>query len=221
MTSKLAKPILLICLLLGLFGCEDATPSVSADFQVTIQNLSVAETATVLSAGVYLINREGFPLYFSNAQDFGEGLEELAEDGFVTRLVENLKIKETVLQVDSFEAILPGQEINFQFNASYGEFFNFATMFTDSNDLFYSFNEDGIPLFSPDGSPVEGDFTSLIWLWDVGTEQNEEPYLGEFQPGRQVNPGDGVIENGRIRLVNDGFSYPPKFTIIRVLISAL
>ena len=211
-----------LCLFIILFfSCEDAIPDSTARFEVTIQNLSSGEFATGLSKGIYLLKKDGFPLYFSGAQDYGEGLEELAEDGEVAVLVDNLSLRNEVIEVDSFRLLLPGEQLKFNFSAEYGTFFNFATMFIESNDLFYSFNEDGIPLFEPNGEPVKGDFTSLIWLWDLGTEFNEAPFEGDNQAVRQNNPGEGDFEGGRVRLVNDTFSYPSRYSTIRVTINPL
>ena len=201
--------------------CEDPTPNASSNFRVTIQNLSSGEIATDLSKGIFLIKNEGFPLYFTGAQDYGQGEEQLAEDGYVTRLVENLQANDLVLAVDSFDLIPPGESISFEFNASYGAFLNFATMFTDSNDLFYSFNDDGILLFNPDGSPRKGDVTSLVWLWDLGTEINEPPYEGIFQAASQSAPNEGEDENSQMRLVNDGFTYPPRTSVIQVTVNPI
>ncbi|MEM7296706.1 MAG: spondin domain-containing protein [Bacteroidota bacterium] len=216
------KNVIVLFLIGLLFSeCEDATPDTSANFQITIENLSSGENTVLLSDGIYLLKQDGFPLYFPNSQDFGRGLEGLAEDGVVTELVANLQDDPNVMEVASFGAIPAGSSVVLNFSASYGTFFNFATMFTESNDLFYSFNEDGVPLFQPDGEPFNGDLTSLVWLWDLGTEINQVPYLGNFQPGRQAFNGEGIDENGRLRLVNDEFTYPGKFSIIRVTITPI
>ena len=208
-------------IILGL-GCEDPTPDVTADFSITIENLSSGESAVDLSPGVYFTQEDGFPLFFPNSQDFGDGLEELAEDGLIDRLQSNLNENQYILDVNGFSDILPGQSLAIELRASYGTFFNFATMFTESNDLFYSFNEDGIPLFKPNGDPVSGDVTHLVWLWDAGTEINQEPYIGSFQATRQSFNGEGdPEENGRVELINDGFEYPDKISIIRVTINPL
>jgi len=42
-------------------------------------------------------------------------------------------------------------------------------MMGQSNDWFYGPGESGIELFK-DGQPINGDITSQIILWDVGTE---------------------------------------------------
>ncbi|MGB0523414.1 MAG: spondin domain-containing protein [Flammeovirgaceae bacterium] len=199
-------------------ACEDAVPDTSASFQITISNKSAGALATNLSSGVYLLKKAGFPLFINDAPDLGKGLPNIAGNGIVEPLLSNLTADVQVLQAGSFNSIVPGHSVTIEVDASYGTFFNFATMFVDSNDLFYSFDEDGIHLFEPNGDPVTGNFTSKVWLWDVGTEQNQAPYVGSFQPPRQSFIGEGEAENGTVSLVNDEFTYPAKATIIEVSI---
>ncbi|MBV6646773.1 MAG: spondin domain-containing protein [Cyclobacteriaceae bacterium] len=204
-----------------LAGCEDAVPSTDAQFVVTIRNLSSGERAAVFSTGIFFTQRKGHPLFFNGAQVYGNGLEELAEDGSVNDLLTSLAADPYVGTVSSFPPIPPGEEISFSLRATYGDFLNFATMFTESNDLFYSFDDEGFFLFEPGtGEPITGDFTKWIWLWDAGTEENQEPYSGSFQAERQSIPGEGVTTLEPVTLVNDGFSYPPKFQTIQITIES-
>ncbi len=50
----------------------------------------------------------------------------------------------------------------FSFTASEGENLSLATMFIQSNDWFYAFSADGLPLFS-NGMPAMGDVTSQFF----------------------------------------------------------
>ncbi len=63
----------------------------------------------------------------------------------------------------------PGETITVHFHAGPNHKLSFATMYGASNDWFYSPGDDGIELF-PGGSALEGDITSMIHLWDAGTE---------------------------------------------------
>lgn len=200
-------------------ACEEAVPDTRASFTITINNLSSGDQATLLSDGVFYTHKYGHPLFFNLAQDYGQGLESLAEDGVVEPLHTNLGNRKDVISVGFFGPIPTGNSITFTLQASYGEFLNFASMFTDANDLFYSFDDEGVSLFNPDGTPFNGDITAKVWLWDAGTEENQEPYAGSFQPARQSQPNEGPSTLEPIRLVADGFSYPPKKQIIQVLIS--
>ena len=208
---------LIFCLsLLLLFGCGDDIPNTTATFEVTIENLSSGEIATPLSPGIYLTKKDGFPLFFTGSQDYGQGLSSIAGDGQVEPLLSNLQQHPDIITVGSFPLIRPGQSTTFQVDASYGDFLNFATMFMQSNDLFYAFDDDGHHLFEPDGEPRSGDVTGFVWLWDTGTEVNQEPYVGSFQTPRQSFPGEGEQENGFVTLVNDTFQYPEVTEVIRV-----
>jgi hypothetical protein len=92
-------------------------------------------------------------------------------------------------------------------------------MFVQSNDLFYAPDGAGIALFNAEATPVTGDVTSQIGLWDAGTEVNQEPGFGPDQAPRQAGPNTGADENGVVQIVADGFSYPGTSDTIRVIIS--
>ena len=127
-----------------------------------------------------------------------------------------------VLEVGVFPDILPGESVSFDVSASFGESFNFASMFTESNDAFYAYNDDGLSLFHPDGDPISGDFTRKVFLWDAGTELNEIPYEGPNQPLRQATLDQGEFTPfERIRLIDDGFTYPAKTAVIRITFSPI
>ncbi len=205
--------------LLVAWSCEPV-PDTRARFTVTIENLTSAETASVLAAGIYFTQSQGNPLFFNLSFDYGDGLELLAEDGIADTLFANIQRRPEILESGTFPDILPGESRQFTFEASYGDYFNFATMFVESNDLFYAFHDGGFSLFEPDGEPITGEFASKVFLWDAGTEENEPPYTGEFQPGRQNAVGDGVATpNEPVRLLDDGFDYPAKTAVISIIFS--
>jgi hypothetical protein len=111
---------------------------------------------------------------------------------------------------------MPGEMRTFTFNAGKGSYLNFATMFVQSNDLFYGFGEQGLKLYDDNGNPVTGDVTAQVELWDAGTEVNEMPGTGPNQAPRQAAGNTGGDENGTIQVVNDGFTYPANNTVIEV-----
>ena len=99
-------------------------------------------------------------------------------------------------------------------------------MFVQSNDLFFAPSDEGIDLFAASSKitstrvkAISGDITDHIMLWDAGTEVNEEPGVGVNQAPRQPAPDTGPDENGVVRLVNDGYSYPPVNQLIEVTIT--
>lgn len=115
--------------------------------------------------------------------------------------------------------IAPGTSESFSFNAGKGHYLKFATMFAQSNDIFYAPGEEGIALYDAGGMAVTGDLSAMISLWDAGTEVNEEPGVGMNQAPRQSAANTGMDENGTVALVaniSDGFNYPMnaiKFTL--------
>ena len=112
------------------------------------------------------------------------------------------------------DAIGPGGMYSFSFNAGKGHYLSLATMFVQSNDLFYAPAMDGIPLYDGSGNAVTGDMTAMINLWDAGTEVNEEPGAGPNQAPRQSGPNTGMDENGNVMLVNDAYTYPDDEDVI-------
>lgn len=96
----------------------------------------------------------------------------------------------------------PGQSFVIKFHAGRGHQLSFASMYGASNDLFYAPDDTGIELFDGD-TPLTGDITHLVSLWDAGTEVNHAPGSGE----------DGAVESaGVMRVRNtdevmDGYDY--------------
>jgi hypothetical protein len=116
----------------------------------------------------------------------------------------------------------PESGYSFTVTAFPGDRLSFATMFVQSNDLIFAPGQDGIPLYNGDGSPLSGDITSQISLWDVGTEVNEEPGVGPNQAPRQAGPNTGATEFAPLTLISnldDGFSYPAVVDYIQVTVT--
>ncbi|MCX6645571.1 MAG: spondin domain-containing protein [bacterium] len=185
-----------------------------------------------LGPGLWIAYSGPFQLFANGTADFGNGLEALAEDGDPTSLSTAVTTMEGVMGRGIFNlpegasapgVAGPGSSYKFTFEAEPGYKLTFATMFVQSNDLFYAPATDlGIDLF-PGGSAFTGDITSLIDLWDCGTEVNEEPGVGLNQAPRQSAPNTGIAENGVVRpvsLPNDGFTYPQLSKSIRVTIES-
>ena len=83
--------------------------------------------------------------------------------------------------------ILPGEAVAFSFNSKNpDDMLSFTTMYGRSNDHFYAPAMGGISLYDGDGMPRGRsgamDVTSEIGLWDSGTEVNEKPGFGSWQP---------------------------------------
>lgn len=66
--------------------------------------------------------------------------------------------------------ILPGQSIRFTFHAGKGQALMFATMYGASKDWFFAPENPGVQLYNNEGTPMTGDVSSQIKLWDNGTK---------------------------------------------------
>jgi hypothetical protein len=113
---------------------------------------------------------------------------------------------------------VPGQP--FEVTAKLGERLVFASMFVQSNDLFYAPDPKGIDLFEAAKKPVSADVTKEFTLWDAGTEVNEAPGVGPNQAPRQTAANTGPAENGIVHPVNDGFTYPVVGEVIQVSVAS-
>jgi hypothetical protein len=102
----------------------------------------------------------------------------------------------TPVGADGPGPLLPGSSYAFTFDAPPGSRLSFATMYVQSNDLFYAPDEAGIALWDASGTQISGDITAQIDLWDAGTEVNQEPGVGADQAPRQAGPDTGTNEDG-------------------------
>jgi len=201
-------------------------------FKVTIENLGGIEAyPNVLSPGIYVVQKKNSsPLFMEGYEDYGDGLEAIAEDGDPGMLVSNIENDPKVRSFGAFTTpvggdgpapLPPGNSYEFYVTAKYNDYLNFATMFVQSNDLFIAPSEMGISLFDGKKEPISGDITAYLYLWDAGTEMNEEPGVGPNQAPRQAGPNTGVDENGVVQLVNDGYTYPSLTDIVKVTVTPM
>jgi len=79
--------------------------------------------------------------------------------------------------------VFPGQSVSFSFYAAKNQFITFASMYGWSNDLFFAPANPGIKLYNADGTPITGDVSSQIKLWDNGTRVNQAPGMNVTHPG--------------------------------------
>ena len=177
--------------------------------------------------GVFAITYQGYPFFEEGKPDFGLGLEDLAEDGNPAILDASIDGEAGVRSHGVFSVpngmssgapIFPGEYYEFSFDAYLGDYLNLATMLVQSNDLFIAFDDMGLDLFN-NGSPVTGDVTSSLKLWDGGTEVNEYPGAGNNQAPRQAGANTGTTESKAIMVVDDEFVLPTVEQLVRVTIS--
>jgi hypothetical protein len=198
----------------------------SAELTVTIEVLQ--NSSTPLAPVAWAVH-EGTNPFVAGRMGKLAGLESLAEDGNPSEVDATLGSLGEVVQhgvaatpdgSDAAGPATPGHSYSFTISAHSGQRLSFATMYVQSNDLFYSPGEEGLALFEM-SAPKEGDVTSAITLYDAGTEVNQAPGSGSYQAPRQSGPDTGSSENQPVRpvsSVSDGFSYPDVDAVIKVTI---
>lgn len=219
----------------------ESTPDEAATgprtFAVHVENVSTESTLALSTGGtapaptspVLWVVHDGSGVLFDEGEpDRGQGLEPLAEEGDPSALAAALEGAAGVASVGAVAVPLgdaeagpatPGKAFHFEIQAEPGQRLSLAMMFGQSNDLFYAPDPAGIALFDADGQPRSGDVTRELALWDAGTEVNQEPGVGEDQGPRQKAPNTGATEGGDVRLVDDGFAYPPVGGVIKVTVT--
>lgn len=105
-------------------------------------------------------------------------------------LVQSGKFRNT----ESSPVVLPGESISFSFWAAKGQALTFATMYGWSSDLFFAPANPGILLYKEDGTPVTGDVSAQIRLWDNGTRINEAPGASIIRPGTAETTPQNITE---------------------------
>jgi hypothetical protein len=200
-------------------------------FVVRIENVGNADQSamtTPFAPGVWVVHTAADPLFSAGQADRGQGLEALAEDGDPSALAAAMASQAGISASGVFNTpvgatepgpLPPGGAYEFSVVAVPGDMLSFATMFVQSNDLFYAPDGTGIALFNSDGTPMSGDVTAQISLWDAGTEVNQEPGVGPDQAPRQAGPNTGPDENGVVQIVSDEYTYPSTSATILVTIS--
>ena len=144
------------------------------------------------------------PLFTAGTDTRAEGLEMLAEDGGPGVVVETVGGVAATMPEAASEArpAFPGEAYEFTIEASPGYRLSLATMFVQSNDWFLAL--DGVDLFDGD-TPIEGDVTEHVTLWDAGTEADQVPGVGADQAPRQAGPDTGADDpDDTVRLIGPG-----------------
>lgn len=208
---------------------EDGNPTDLAEF--VTENTGVTFPA---SPGVWVVHTKGsHPLYTEGEADYGDGVEHIAEDGNPMMLAEGSASLEGVVRSDVFNMpvgsddpgpIVPGSRYEFSFDASSGQRLSFVSMLAATNDAFFGPSDSGIALFDKDGMPLDGDITDQVYLWDAGTEANEEPLVGPNTVTNQPKPDTGIKGEGSVQHLSDvdgdDFDYPDVDSLLKVEISA-
>lgn len=200
-------------------------------------DISVAAAAVQLGTGLFNLIAPGIyathpdaGLLFRTGVTASPGVEAMAEDGFPITLGTEVLAAGGYRTADAFFVpvgeeeggpLFPGGTYGFEVKAVHGEYLSFVTKLVQTNDIFFAPPPEGIDLF-PDGQPLSGDVTSMVMLWDAGTEVNEKPGVGLFQTPRQLAPNTGMDEMGMVRLLDDEmFTYPGTGDVIKVTVTLI
>ena len=122
-------------------------------------------------------------------------------------------------------AIGPGAAYEIPFTAGRGQKVSFVSMFGQSNDWFFGPGPQGIALYDANGNPRSADVTNEIYLWDAGTEIDQEPSVGDATGPRQPSleygapdPIAKVRQLGQTVQLTDGsaFTLPAISSMVKV-----
>lgn len=172
--------------------------------------LRLSSSMSVLApAVVYAFDSESDPVFTQGeAAIVNSGIEESAEDGNNQIIFDYINTTLGIPVAKSNEAmpIGPGQSFTFTLeNVPVGYKFGYNTMLVNTNDWFLAYNNSGYELFNEDESPKSGmGATEKSYLYDAGTEVDQEVGFGGDQPMRQAEPNSGAADaNTSIRRVTE------------------
>src|SRR5689334_7516890 len=215
--------VLLTACYLAQFTVATATRKVeSTKFTIHVENISNPAGMTAsngqkfpfaLSPGMFVLSEKNAALFTEGKPARKNGLEMQAEDGDPSGLVSSLVtmnhssnlhgVFNTPIGAMTAGPIRPGDSYEFTVMAVPGMRLFMAQMFGQSNDWFYAPGANGIVLFDNKGNAVSGDITDQLYLWDAGTEKDEEIGIGPNQGPRQKGPNTGEDEHGVVHRVSD------------------
>jgi hypothetical protein len=175
-----------------------------------------------VSPGVFLVHQSADTLFKVGVPDAHLGLENIAEAGNVTPLYDSMKswlgtdaqlgIFNTPEGATSPGALTPGNAYTFEVKAVPGDRLTFVTMYGMSNDWFFGTAPEGIELFDASGKPVTGDVSSMLHLYDAGTELSEELGIGPNTGPQQSSADQGMTDTDmNVREVSSS-AYPTPVT---------
>lgn len=204
---------------------EDGNPA-------ALDSALVAGISTPISPGNFVLHTQAGPLFLPGESDRGLGMESLAEDGDNVVLDASL-IDQPIRDQGSFEVPVGadtirwaerGESFIFTFEAFEGDRLSFVTKFGMSNDWFFGVHPDGIDLWfdDEDDEPISGDITDQVFLYDLGTEVDEELAVGPNTGTQQAAINSGALDPDRvIREIDPAVYAPPVTDHLRVTITPL
>ena len=238
------KLLLLPLAALAFTGCDDDDDPAdkSRMFTVTVQNVSTPNlVATMraggtvpLSPGVFTVTSAVANPMFTVGQRADAGTELIAEDGVIATKLAAVQALTTLRASGSFDspggpdmgpAIFAGETSTFTFRAQPGDKLQLETMFVQSNDWFISLGADGLALFSGD-TPISGDQSAALALYDAGTEEDTPPGTGPNQKPAQTptetnkGPADAVTTIQTAASRHPTYTIPALSSVMKITVTA-
>lgn len=209
----------------------DSTAAAPTVIRVTVENLAPAAGVDLgdgtyqvgFSPGVYLLTADGAGLFEAGASA-SAALQQLAEEGNPTALLESQPADRSgsLAMQDSVDysetPLVSGGAFALSIEVNATQSLSLAMMFGASNDVFVGPAQGVLPLFDAEGNLLSGDRTAELSYWDAGTEPNEPPGHGMFQPSAMSGAGDdeGGVVTAFSQTDSAGHSYPPLTDVLRV-----
>lgn len=181
--------------------------------------------SSLVAPGLFVVHQDGEPLFTLGERDRGLGLEPMAEDGNPYPLAAHLAHQDDTVQLFP-EAELAYTEgsttkdstsYSFVVFAAPGDRLSLVGMLAQTNDRFVATAPTGFPLFDAD-TPIEGDLTHRLFLWEAGTEVDERPGFGPNQAPRQAEPNSGESESKPIDESGEDDGIPPLEQLLRLTV---
>lgn len=207
----------------------------NASSNTTLQAGALPDRTVPLSAGVWAVYDDDDEWLFRVNNASNISTERLAEEGMPDEKHNELSGLSWIDDNGKFSApggadnastIGIGESITFTFEADPGDKLQIMTMFGQSNDWFYAFDDDGLELFDSDDDPIDGNITSEVVLYDAGTEVDETPGLGTTQKPDHLNsinvgPADAVNEIRNAMTRHTSLLIPAINAVIEVTITSV
>lgn len=209
----------------------------AAHLTVTVTNTSGATPFPGRASPIVWAVHTGSHTFFRPGAASPASVENLAEDGNPLAWEASFAGLEDVAGhgvvnmpegTSSAGPIVPGMQYKFVIPVGgNAKFFDFAQMWTPSNDTFLSLGPKGVALVDATGKPrtaaaITADVRDLLSAWDAGTEANQSGALGPDQAPRQAAQNTGSGEgSGVVRLVDATWGVPSTSHLVRVRVRPL
>jgi hypothetical protein len=192
-------------------------------YTFTLRNVAMerGSLVTPIAPVFWAVHDDTYALFTDGEPDRGEGLETLAEDGGPGDLVMSAGsaggVDAAGAQAVTVERpndppgpAMGGEAFRFEVTPSADyPYLTIAAMVVASNDVFLAFPAAGLRLVDESGNAraaddVQADARRMLAIWDAGTEANEVPGVGPYQPANQPGANMGPDDpNPNVRRYSD------------------